>query len=342
MSDLLKEGTLFWMRTVAPRTVEIPLRLLSSEQTLQLCKYLEGEDYICDESNRTRIVWEFFSVFDGTVVVPELRLTSRQKHTLVPLNKSDPNTPSYSNTNFVEMRKAVENGNLHWQEASKIITNLKSRPWATKQWKIRRDELIGDVCQECGKSGGGLVLQHTRQPRKPETVIQDLFYARRDDYDSWLVNNKGEIDFSAVPLDADACPSCKSQNVFFRKTKKDWICRGVKRALKCGHVFHDPLKQKSNEIVSRIEKEAKLTLKSRFIEVSGIGWGATLTAIDELIEYLEMGNTKTLCKSCAFVEDKTEMVLCKFCGERYHRKSYDRCIKCADQTPEGNGGQANS
>ncbi len=81
-------------------------------------------------------------------------------------------------------------------------------------------------------------------------------------------------------------------------------------------------------LVRKLEKEQREFLYFQYLDISGLGEQIALIVLDEIISYLDMENTITLCKKCAFVEDKTNLVLCTICKKRYHKKGYKCCTEC--------------
>jgi hypothetical protein len=55
------------------------------------------------------------------------------------------------------------------------MKSRKSSAWGTKEWKEKRDRIIGTNCETCG-SGTSLVLQHTWHPSIPDAsfILYDV------------------------------------------------------------------------------------------------------------------------------------------------------------------------
>jgi uncharacterized paraquat-inducible protein A len=81
--------------------------------------------------------------------------------------------------------------------------------------------------------------------------------------------------------------------------------------------------------IRSLERTAQQDVQDAFDEEFGIGRKVITKALEHTIRYLSLKDTKTLCKRCAFVEDRTRMILCAVCREKYHSKKYDRCSGCA-------------
>ena len=97
----------------------------------------------------------------------------------------------------------------------------------------------------------------------------------------------------------------------------------------CGQVFEVPLKLVSPQAVYALKKEFRARLRAEFDEQRGVGRQVVLTTIEEHLRYLTLEDTTTYCKRCAFVADKTGMILCSECNKNYHKRHYSRCSKCA-------------
>ena len=230
--------------------------------------------------------------------------------------------------------KKVISDEMNWRDALNIITSLK-KPWHTKEWKEQRKILLATQCENCGTSAPPFVLQHTWHP----TPIYKLFYKAQKKYEdewlSWKQSHTVEVDTSSLFPDMDGCPKCGSTTIRYRKIAQTWICTSKPAGITCGNVFDTPIRVVSHEAIRNLEKAADQNLHDAFYEAFGIGKKVTITALEHNIRYLSLKDTKTFCKRCAFVVDKTNMVLCNVCKNKYHSKKYDRCSSCAGKdTPE--------
>ena len=234
-----------------------------------------------------------------------------------------------------ELLRRVLANDIHWIDALQIIQSAR-KPWNTKEWKEQRKVVLGSQCQSCGTTKPPLVLQHTWHP----TPLYRLFYKARRKYKSewlaWEQSHAVDVDISSLVPDADGCPKCGSTTIRYRKRAGTWIC-GSKPAKQlkpagnsCGHVFDEPVRVVSQWVIRKMERAARQAVQDDFDDQFGIGRSVTITAIEQQIRYLSLKDTKTLCKRCAFVEDRTRMVLCAVCRENYHSKKYGRCSACAE------------
>lgn len=222
---------------------------------------------------------------------------------------------------------------MGWIHAREVLTSLK-KPWVTKEWKTQRKLLLASECESCGTTTPPLVLQHTWHP----TPLHKLFYAARRKYrgkwETWKASHPIEIDRSSLPADQDGCPRCESTTIRYRKRANTWICVSKLGGVNCGNVFETPMRVISPTAIRALERTVKQNVQDAFDEAFGIGRKVITKALEHTIRYLSLKDTKTLCKRCAFVEDRTRMVLCNICKKNYHSKKYDRCSACAAMEQE--------
>jgi hypothetical protein len=226
-----------------------------------------------------------------------------------------------------EILSKVSADEMGWIEARVILTSLK-KPWYTKEWKEQRKILLASACESCGTTTPPLVLQHTWHP----TPLYKLFYAarrkHRGEWDAWKAAHPLEVDLSALTADQDGCPRCGSTTIRHRKRAETWVCDSRAGGFLCGHVFESPLRVISPVAIRSVQRKAAQDQQDAFDEAFGIGRKAVTRALEGQVRYLSLKDTKTLCKRCAFVEDRTRMILCDVCKEKYHSKKYDRCSGC--------------
>jgi hypothetical protein len=219
--------------------------------------------------------------------------------------KGSPKTKSgYNHIDIREIRDQLSRNEISWQDVMSLFESMPYRPWATKSWRKMRDARIDMKCATCGTIEGPMVLQHTRQPPKPSSVLKRYERLNRDALREWLESHPPRLDLSACEKTADACPKCGSQVLRYRKSTNDWICVGVERGVACGNHFKASVKQVSKWIVRDLEKAHQEQEKMRFFDQAGIGLQAARDMLGFMIRYLTMKDTKTLCKRCAFIEDR--------------------------------------
>jgi len=202
-----------------------------------------------------------------------------------------------------ELKQKLLANQISWQDALALITSSNSPPWKTKEWKLKRDSLV--------------------------QLFRDIRADYSNEWNVWKEKYPISIDLSNIPLDANVCPKCFSQTIKFRKTLKNWKCLAQESGVFCHHIFETPICRVSKDVFKALEKEAWKKQLEAFDTAFGIGVKAVLAAIDQHTRYLSMKDTITLCKRCAFVADKTKLVLCNICKENYHKPHYSRCAKCA-------------
>lgn len=233
-----------------------------------------------------------------------------------------------SDINQHELLKKVLSNEVSWKDALQLMQPTR-KPWHTKEWKEKRKVLLASQCQNCGTTTPPLVLQHTWHP----TPLHRLFYNARKKYQNewllWKQSHPMEIDTSSLIPDADGCPKCGSTTIRYRKKAKTWICVSKPGGIACGNIFDHPVRVVSHRTIGRLEKAASQKIQDDFDEEFGIGKKVAILFIEQQLRYLSLKDTKTLCKRCAFVEDRTRLVLCNLCGRNYHSRKYDRCSKCA-------------
>ena len=233
--------------------------------------------------------------------------------------------------NYIEIRDQLIDDIISWRDVQECIEAKRWRPWDIKEWKVKRDLIIKDYCEKCDSKDGEMVLQHSRQPRKIDTIIQDYrkFYSKEI---TEYINLKPFVfDLSKYPKNIDCCPKCMSQVLRFRKKDGEWTCLGVKNGIRCGFKFYVAEKDVDKHIERELVKDEKKRRYIEYLDISGMGKEIALTALDEVISYLSMENIITLCKKCAYVEDMTNLVLCEICKKRYHKKGYRCCTDCGEE-----------
>lgn len=211
---------------------------------------------------------------------------------------------SYKRIDIRAIRDRLNRNEISWRAVLELFESTPYRPWATKSWKEMRDARIESKCAACGTTKGTMVLQHTRQPPKPSSVFKHYERLNRDAIRDWLSSHPPRLDLSSYEKTADACPRCGSQVLRYRKLTNDWICVGVENGVACGHHFSASVKQVSKWLVRDLERKHQEQERMRFFDQSGVGLQAARDILGFMIRYLTLKDTKTLCKRCAFIEDR--------------------------------------
>lgn len=326
--DAFDYGSIYLIRTVKPKYIEIPLSILTKQQLNCLHRYLDSEDLIPDDKEVSRLAYHSHGAWKDYYRVECITLSKEQKELFIP--KVDRKENSFKTIDFNELLEALNKNELTWLQIKDIFDNLHGRPWGTTEWRKKRAAVLGTTCAICNESEGTLTLQHTRQPRKFETVINDYKRIYRQELDRYLNRKPLHFDLSQYPKDQARCPKCHSPVIRYRKTKKSYICTAIENKQKCGHVFTNPKFDVSYQTIRALKKEELLCRTVDFFNATGLGQQVAKVVLTEMIEYLNLKNVKTLCKKCAFMEDKTDLILCKICAKVFHKKGYSCCSYCED------------
>jgi ssDNA-binding Zn-finger/Zn-ribbon topoisomerase 1 len=173
------------------------------------------------------------------------------------------------------------------------------------------------------------VIQHTWHPSKVEWLFKIERQVYAEQWRQWKEDYPIQVDSSHLLPDADGCPKCGSTTIRYRMRANTWICVHKPKGITCGHVFETPVRVVSYTAVKELEDAALKVVRFEFDDHYGIGLRVATIALQQHLQYISMVNTKTLCKRCAFVEDRTNMVLCTTCKKNYHSRSAPRCPACS-------------
>ena len=259
---------------------------------------------------------------------------------------------------LIELRDKLINGELDLELAkAQCWNNIKEgqRSWHTKDWKVRRAEIIKDKCEICN-GNEILTLQHLSHPRKYSEYLREITKEYTKEYiGSGQKVDKSELsdyvlkkyDYVPIPL----CPNCKSRNPN-RRTRKtpQYLCT------ECRHEFDETVNKSVNELIeSFYENEEAIEVRDKcFItndkwknkhNLSNIRYWlqreraknkdteevekiAFLLYLDDNIKYLSFEDTITACRKCASNFDLNKLELCPKCKEYYKGVEYQTCIQC--------------
>ena len=200
-------------------------------------------------------------------------------------------------------------------EASEIIFKVRRKlgpPWHWKEWKIARKKLIGSNCETCGAGTDAILyLQHTvKNPRvQPYLDAAAAKLAEMEPEEDWRPDLKAkmyEIRDSVIPEMRDCCPICESLSIQYRKGAATWICNSKSGGEQCGHVFVEPAKKAAlTTAQKKAIRQDKYQAYRKVVtnRAHDVKRQAMLDWIKDWRRYLSLKDTKTLCKSCAYVED---------------------------------------
>ena len=189
------------------------------------------------------------------------------------------------------------------------------KPWQTAAWKKARSEYLKDkVCSKCG-SDESLVIHHLRK-------LPD-FDAHFRAVASTLIRESIESK-EIEPEYKNACPACKYQSIYRRKTVKP-----IFKCIRCGHQFEVPVIVPSD----RVSKEDfKKFLANNKNEIESIVESQRDSFFQE--EYLQFKNCVVLCKKCHFLTHNGRDI-CPICKKNSKKIHFPSCWECFQKTPKG-------
>lgn len=213
-----------------------------------------------------------------------------------------------------QIKEALLRGDINWQQALEAVTADKRKPWQTKEWHQKRDELLKANCEQCGSPEPPLVLHHLVQPRKFEQIKSILYIFMYDEY-----RQQHPISYSEPePVNRPACPKCLSTAIYPRKNGEyKWKCNGKSGIRICGHQFNEPAivqaltpeqKRVRSQETRLLYEQLRAEFREKYFDV--IATEAVLISIDEHSRYMSCVDTRTFCKKCAFLWDKQNLMLC--------------------------------
>lgn len=247
------------------------------------------------------------------------------------------------------LKEQVIEGSIDLTAAKDLLYSKNKRSWHTKEWKVNRDKLIKDCCEQCGSSETP-TLQHTWHPRDYGSIKREITYKYggiiREKYTvEDLVSDDevfGYFTNNILKEEKLVCPECSSYSLSIRKTISPKY-----RCIKCKHEFENPVKKVlptfiddrietvGNELHVITHSSLKLDIyKERCNEIRDKEYAnlieneTIITSIDESIRYLLFIDTITLCKKCAFLYDVKGLNLCPICKSKYKKIYNDRCMDC--------------
>jgi|GEM_PF-6198114 len=306
-TNILTTGTLFWVKAGGRGCVPIPLELLSTEQIQNLRLGLENNQYPLDVPSHTlnsRYIWiNEYGLPDVQVTNIELSPQIKRKLRL-PKKSVENKTYRFTLSDMVRLMEEFKSGMIDIEFVQSILSQ-PWEPWNYSEWMSLRDSKIKNFCETCGKTSN-LVLQHIVQPRKINTIIYDLVREEYEAFQSYIEQHITEVklplpnDIKKVPV----CPKCGSSRVRYRMRKKNYVCEKTRNTMVCKHEFTAPNFGYDERDIIVAEKKRRSILKEMFCHECNIYHRATEIALEEIITYLKMVNTKTLCNKCAFIEDR--------------------------------------
>lgn len=74
----------------------------------------------------------------------------------------------------MEIKRKLLSGEISTKDAIAILTKSKTKAWQTKEWKEKRAQKIGKVCETCGSDNPPLVLQHKWHPPSINSIYSEI------------------------------------------------------------------------------------------------------------------------------------------------------------------------
>lgn len=309
--DILKTGTLYWFKSNRRGKVPVPIKYLTEEQRQILISGLTNNKFeLCNPYHyfTEHYMWLnedrncFFLVSDIKIAPGIKRRTSPRKL----IGKKE----AYRIT-LSEMKRLKNDlicGRVDEKYVEFFLTKTKWKPWTEKEWKSNRDNRIGESCNYCNNHEN-LVLQHTLQPRKINAIKYELVGERFEEFQLFVKKNKEnfELNISKDVAKVPVCPKCGSSQIHLRirgVNKGTYVCNKSKNYVKCKHEFSTPNYGHAELDIKNAKKNRVKLLHDKFCKVKGLLRKAVEISLEEIITYLNLDNTITLCRKCAFKEDK--------------------------------------
>jgi len=208
----------------------------------------------------------------------------------------------------------LEAGVITWEQALVQVTSLPT-PWQTKEWKQRREALIGTACAVCQTTEGPFVLQHLMHCDSFKEHCQAVKAEFRQRLWPVVIAQVTKDDVAAhIGLGEPrlACPTCGSISLRERKTMyPPYLCqfKGCPQPLTDKPVpVRYYLKQKTTDRLDAMSTALPFLQSVAMVAElrkhdNAIQHEATLRSLRQSLEYRSLRHTATYCKVCAFKED---------------------------------------
>lgn len=208
----------------------------------------------------------------------------------------------------------LEAGVITWEQALVQVTALPNA-WQTKEWKQRREALIGTACAVCETTEGPFVLQHLMHCDSFKELCQTVKEEFRQQLRPTVLDKVTTADVAAHIGPGEkrlACPTCGSISLRERKTMyPPYLCqfKGCPQPLTDKPVsVRYYLKQKTTDRLEAMSialpflQSVAMVAELRKHD-NAIQHEATLRSLRQSLEYRSLKHTATYCKVCAFKED---------------------------------------
>ena len=213
-----------------------------------------------------------------------------------------------------EIYKEYHEGKISLEEAWEKLKKLP-KPWTTKEWKERKEEVIKESCEYCG-SDSDLVIQHPPFKDKSKIIrqeVEEYFISKLDKRKLRVYAKELASELKKKSKEVYLCKRCRRSMQLTDKWTK-YRCPSCKvkydvndvpatRAVKIINKYEPIDGQYARDTFrSRLERrKARELLWEQKDDVSRMVFEISF---DMHEHYLSMENTKTLCKKCAYIEDK--------------------------------------
>lgn len=308
--EILNTGTFCWFKSQRLGKVDVPLHYLTVEQKMRLILGLESNKYeLCNPYHYFSAHYMWIDSCGRHFHVTDIEISSEIKRQISSL-KSKGIKLAYK-INSSDMKRLLADfkfGIVGEEYIEKFLAITPWKPWLEKEWKIRRDKIIQNVCENC-ESQDKLILQHTKQPRKINAIIYGLVEGKYEEYLQFLNDNinKFDLTFFDTIKKVPVCPLCGSSQVHLRirgVNSGTYVCNKSSNYVVCKHKFITPDYGYEEKDIKEAEKRRESVIRQKYIEREGLLRIASEMCLLEIIEYLNFEHTKTLCNKCAFIEDR--------------------------------------
>jgi hypothetical protein len=310
--DILNTGTFYWFKSRHLGEVAVPLHYLTDDQKNTLRLGLESNKYeLCNPYQYFSSHYMWRANNRGYYLVTDVEISPEIKRKIIPPNSKPAGKQHPYRVILSDMERLLSQlkcGEVDEFYVQSFLSDTPWNPWNELEWKSKRDPIIKNACENCG-SQENLVLQHTIQPRKISSILYDLVGDRYEEIKFYVEQNKHTIELffpdniKKVPV----CPKCGSSqiNLRVRGVNKDtYVCNKSNNYLVCKHQFIEPDYGYDEKDIKVAEKKRESLLRDKFCEEKGLLWTAAEKSLEEIITYLSLTHTKTLCNKCAYNEDR--------------------------------------
>jgi hypothetical protein len=311
--EIVDSGVLFWCKAHRRGEVVIPLEYLTEDQKQTLISGLASNRYKpCWPDKFITALYAWYDQEEYRYLhVTDIELSPKTKRKISPRKTVSKKSPYKDTlTDMKRLQDELRCGEVDEVYVEEILIGLFKRwkPWNKKEWRLKRDKIIGTFCGKCG-SQEKLVLQHTVRKRHINSILYELVGERFEEVQSYVKQNRADIELSFPDnlLKVPVCPKCGSSKIQPRirgDNKGTYVCNKTKNYEKCNHQFTDPDYGYDEKDIKKAEKERDQLLRRRFCIEQGLMRIAAEKCLEEIITYLNLVHTKTLCESCAMKEDK--------------------------------------